>query len=483
MRWPPPFRKIARGLGFRLTAGYIIFFTILLILIGVMFRRMLVGIQEDQFQEVIEGDWTALKQYLQVTNGKVTWTYDPKNPREAFTLERLKRVFLLTDEEGHVLEASAAYRVIGPDPPAEIREALKQRRPVWTIRYDPWGLVYLVRSGMFLESGDRRYYAAVGRSVGLNQALIREFTWQYFISLPVIVLIGGVLGWFLTKRAMRPLQDLVRTSESITGSNLSLRIPLRGAGDELDQLIDTFNRMIRRLESSFQHMRQFTTDVSHELRTPITTVRGQLEVALMTGKREEDLREAIQTALEETERLSNLVKAMLALSQAESGQTTLRKKRLNLSTPAQEILEQFQIPAEEAGVRLVTDLPPGCEVEVDPVQFDRLVSNLVSNAVSYTPAGGEVRLALKPLPGSVKLIVEDTGRGISAEHLPHIFERFYRVPGMDNISGHGMGLGLSFVAWIVKAHGGTIDVTSSVPGGSRFVVTLPRVAAQTDGMA
>ena len=186
---------------------------------------------------------------------------------------------------------------------------------------------------MFSEDGERRYYVALGRQLSLNEALVQRFTLRYFASLPVIVFFGGLLGWLLTKRAMQPLHDVVRTSESITGANLYLRIPVRGAGDELDRLIDTFNRMIERLENAFQQMRQFTTDVSHELRTPITAVRGQLEVALMTARGEEELRDAIQAALEETERLSNLVKAMLALSHAESGQTILRRQRLDLAVP------------------------------------------------------------------------------------------------------------------------------------------------------
>jgi heavy metal sensor kinase len=440
---------------------------------------MLVSIQLAQLREVLDGDWAALRGYLQVSKNGVQWQWDRSDAQEESTVERLKRVFLLTDHEGKIIDISPAYRVIGPDPPAEIKEALRSRSPIWETRYDPSGSAYMVRSGMFSEDGEARYYVALGRPLSLNQALVESFTMRYFATLPVIVFVGGLLGWLLTKRAMQPLHDLVRTSESITGANLSLRIPLRGAGDELDRLIDTFNRMIGRLENSFQQMRQFTTDVSHELRTPITAVRGQLEVALMTARREEELRDAIQAALEETERLSNLVRAMLALSHAESGQTMLRKKRQDLSVLAGDVLEQFRILAEEAGVRLVTVLPPGCEAEVDQTQFERLVSNLLSNAIKYTPSSGEVRLRLKPEAASVELTVEDTGCGIASEHLPHIFDRFYRVPGADAGSERGLGLGLSFVAWIVSAHGGKIEVSSQPARGSRFVVTLPRASAQS----
>jgi heavy metal sensor kinase len=443
------------------------------------FRNMLVSIQQAQLREGLDGDWAALRGYLQVSQDGVAWRWDRNNAQEEFTVERLKRVFLLTDRNGKVIDMSPAYRVIGPDPPAEIKEVLKLRELVWKTRYDPRGAAYMVRSGMFSEDGQHRYYVALGRSLSLNQALVQRFTLRYFAALPVIVFVGGLLGWLLTKRAMQPLQDLVRTSESITGASLSLRIPLRGAGDEIDRLIDTFNRMIGRLENSFQQMRQFTTDVSHELRTPITAVRGQLEVALMTARSEEELRDAIQAALEESERLSNLVKAMLALSHAESGQTVLRRQQQDLSVLAGDVLEQFHILAEEAGVRLLAVLPPGCEAEIDRTQFERLVSNLLSNAIKYTPSGGEVRLRLTPGAGSVELAVEDTGCGIPPEHLPHIFDRFYRVPGADAGSERGLGLGLSFVAWIVSAHGGKIDVSSQPASGSSFVVTLPRAVVQS----
>jgi heavy metal sensor kinase len=464
-------------LGFRLTAGYVLFFAVLLFLVGFGFRGMLVSIQENQLRDVLEEDWIALRSFFRATPGGYRWEYDPDDAQAVFILERLKRIFLLADGDGHVLELSPGYRVIGPEQPPEIRRMLDDGGPVWIVRSDPWGTGYMVRSGLFLNDGKRRYYVAIGRSQALHQGVVRQFTVQYFTVLPILLLIGGALGWLLIKRLMRPLQEVVRTSEAVTGDNLSLRIPLRGAGDELDRLSDTFNRMIERLEASFRQMRQFTADVSHELRTPITAVRGQLEVALLTSRSEQGLREAILAALDETERLANLVKAMLSLSQAESGQTVLHKRRQDLSALVLEVLDQFHFSAEEAGLRVVTSLPERCEAEVDRIQFDRLVSNLLSNALTHTPAGGEVRLSLQQDAAKVQLVVADTGRGIPAEHLPRIFDRFYRVPGMGSDSFKGMGLGLSFVAWIVRAHGGKIEVSSEVGRGTGFVVTLPRVAS------
>jgi signal transduction histidine kinase len=246
---------------------------------------------------------------------------------------------------------------------------------------------------------------------------------------------------------------------------------LRRAGDELDRLIEAFNHMMTRLNLSFEQVRQFSTDVSHELRTPLTVVRGQLEVALFTATTTEQYREAMVNALEDVDRLSNIVRALLMLSQAETGQLLLQRTQLDFAELLRDQVDQYQIPAEAQGVDLTAELPPTCIIHGDKIQLERLVSNLLGNAIKYTPAGGKVVARLHGEAGSVKFTVEDSGVGISPDHLPHIFDRFYRVPSAD--PEKGLGLGLSFVTWIVKAHEGTITVESEPHKGTRFTVTLP----------
>ena len=284
-----------------------------------------------------------------------------------------------------------------------------------------------------------------------------------------------MVGWIVAGRVLTPVLAVAQAAQRISGSNLSLRIPTREAGDELDYLILTFNRMIERLEASFQQMKQFSADVSHELRTPITAIRGQLEVALFTAKTTDQYREAMFNALQDIDRLSQIVRALLLLSQAESGQLVLQKSRLDLCEVVRDLVEQFQIPAEAAGVHLTADLAPNCVVEGDRVQIERMITNLLSNALKFTPEGGTVHLAVTPTPEHGELVVEDTGRGIPKEYLPHIFDRFYRVPGSGTAPGpeQGLGLGLSFVAWIVQAHRGTIEVDSTPGKGTRFTIKLP----------
>ena len=492
-------RHLTRGLRFRLTAGYALLFALLLVGIAALFRERLAYSLDSEAHAILEQEWAAMKGYLRIERAPVkgraalhappvwhyVWEFDKNDPDEDFIVERLRRVYLLTDAAGSVMEVSTIYQSIGIDPPREIEAALRSGQPVWKVRRSSHGTPYLIRGGVvYAAAGDEGhhhpFYVAEGRAMEENEKILKSYTWIYAGLIPFSLLCGCILGWLLTGRALLPVTEVARAAQTISGSNLSLRIPTRAAGDELDYLIETFNSMIERLESSFQQIRQFSTDVSHELRTPITAIRGQLEVALFTAKTVEQYRDAVLNSLQDIERLSQIVRALLLLSQAESGQLALQKARLDLTSVVRDIVEQFQIPAEGARVELSADLPPECPAEMDRVQIERMLSNLLSNAMKFTPAGGRVHVALRRLPEAVEIEVEDTGCGIPEEHIPHIFERFYRVPAQTTCTNPepGLGLGLSFVAWIAKAHGGVIRV-DSVPGeGSRFTVSLPAAAAE-----
>jgi len=486
-------RHLTRSLRFRLTAGYALLFALLLVGTAALFRERLAYTLNSEAHDLLEQEWAAMKGYLHVervpTRGhaaehepcgpyKAKWEYDKNDPDEDFAVERLRRVYVLADAKGCVMQFSTIYESIGIEQPKEIEAAIRGGQPVWKRRLSPHGTPYLIRAGVVFEDNPHSpFYVAVGRPMDENDKILQRYTWMYAGLIPFSLLCGCLLGWFLTGRALRPVMQVAQTAQRITGSNLSLRIPTRAAGDELDYLILTFNRMIERLESSFQQIRQFSTDVSHELRTPITAIRGQLEVALFTAK----TIDATLNSLQDIERLSQIVRALLLLSQAESGQLALQKTRLDLASVVRDIVDQFQIPAEGAHVELSCDLPPECATEVDRVQIERMLSNLLSNALKFTPAGGRVHVALRNLPEAIDIEVEDTGCGIPEEHIPHIFERFYRVPAQETCATPepGLGLGLSFVAWIAKAHGGTIRVDSAPGKGARFTVSLPAAVAQS----
>ena len=460
-----------RGLRFRLAFSYVAFFAVLVVALGFVFRQTLATILRAQSEDLLEEEWGAAKGYFEFKDTGPTWAYDETDPDEDFLVKRLQHVYMLADSQGHKLQYSTIYESLGFDSPDEIGRILRSGTKSLRVRTDSDGTPYLVRAGPFYGPKRQVYYLAIGRSIADNRKILDGFTRNYLFVVPAVVVFSGLLGWFMAGRALAPVNWVADTAQHITHSNLDMQIPLRGAGDELDRLVEAFNRMMARLNFSFEQIRQFSTDVSHELRTPLTIVRGQLEVALFTATTAEQYREAMANALEDVDRLTNIVRALLMLSQAESGQLALHKTEIEFAEVVRDQVDQFQIPAEDQDVHLSAELPASCRIQADRIQIERLISNLLSNAVKYTPRGGEVRVRLDRTGDEARLIVEDTGVGISQENVPHIFDRFYRVPSAD--PEKGLGLGLSFVAWIVKAHGGTIGVESALDRGTRFTVSLP----------
>lgn len=480
----PERRNITRGLRFTLTAVYTIVFTLLLVAVSLFFRHDLASNLEKQAHEDIDQNWAIVKAYLRIVNDKgqnnyhPVWIFDSDDPEEAEAVAAVKKVYLIADAQGHVMDASTDDKTLGLANSNEIRAVLQSPGAIYREGTDEDGIPYLIRAGYVTGENDpgKKFYVAIGTSLAGSHKLLSSFTWHAAELLPLVILAGIVIGWIFAGRALTPVLEIAETAQRISGSNLSLRIPVRGAGDELDRLIETFNQMIERIEVNFNQVRQFSTDVSHELRTPITIVRGQLEVALFTAETVEQYRDAIVNCVSDIERLSQIVRALLLLSQAESGQVVLQKQALDLVEIAEGIVDQFQIPAEGAEVtlRFVANVPH-CTGEFDRVQVERMLSNLLSNAVKFTPPGGEVRVSLDRRENEVEIRVQDTGEGISPEHLPHIFDRFYRVRGAGEQASpeKGLGLGLSFVAWIVRVHGGTVDVQSQPGKGTTFIVRLP----------
>ncbi len=507
-------RRLTRGLRFRLTATYAILFTLLLVGVTALLRARLAVTINDQARVVLDQEWATMKGYVRIEvnprdkRPEVIWYYDREDNEESRSALNIQRLYMIADSQGRIMRdyvtqaptISAAFADMAEtaaEMQSKVAQALAGARPngepkeFWAIRKNSRGEQFLIRSGLVFEDPPRQpprpnlkqeqhrsaFYVALASPMRNYDSILRRFTWLFAAVIPGALLIGSALGWVLSGRALSPVRAVAQTAQRISGSNLNLRIPTRDAGDEMDYLILTFNRMIERLDASFSQIRQFSTDVSHELRTPSTAIRGQLEVALFTAQTAEQYREAVINALQDIDRLSQIVRALLLLSQAESGQVVLQKAWLDFSQVAREIVDQFQIPAEAAGVQLTSEIPEKCRAEVDRVQIERLITNLLSNAIKVTPPGGSVKVRLTETEphGGIELVVEDTGRGISPEHLPHIFDRFYRVSSAGTAPGpdQGLGLGLSFVAWIAKAHGGKVRVESELGQGTRFYVNLP----------
>jgi heavy metal sensor kinase len=470
---------------------------------AVVFRARLASELSNSADTALNEQWAAIKgAYLRIERNidvgnqyAANWYYDADDHDETTQVLKLKEVYLVADENGnpipevipdsdsHPPSVSTTYDDLGRQSPAEIRKyvasARKQAKAplLWTERWSSKGEPFWLRSGLIWDEKHQvPFYVSIGVSLAKNQQILREYTWAAFVMvIPSALILASLLGWIMAGRTLTPVREVAQAAQRVSGSNLSLRIPMRESGDELDYLILTFNRMTERLEASFLQMKQFSTDVSHELRTPITAIRGQLEVALFTAKTTDQYREAMFNALQDIDRLSQIVRALLLLSQAESGQLVLQKMRLDLGEMVRDLVDQFQIPAEAAQVHLTSEIEGDCSVAVDRVQIERMITNLLSNAFKFTPEGGAVRVRVQRNDDRVEIVVEDTGCGIPPEHVPHIFDRFYRVTGSGTAptAEQGLGLGLSFVAWIAKAHGGAVHVDSTPGKGTRFTILLP----------
>jgi two-component system, OmpR family, sensor kinase len=317
---------------------------------------------------------------------------------------------------------------------------------------------------------------------GVDEALQRAGVLLLVLT-PTVFVVAVIGGWLLVARALRRVDRLTRTALEIQGSNLQARIQHAGPDDEIGRLARAFDQMISRLERSFEQIRQFSADASHELKTPLTAIRGEAEVALMGELSPEEYRRAIRSILESSERMSEVVESLLLLARADSGQNLVRGEPVELGSVLLEAVESLETLARRQEVALEVAEVEDLTVPGDTLWLTQVITNLVSNGIKYTPAGGRVTVSLREAEGRAELAVHDTGIGIPEEHLPRIFDRFYRVDHGRARAAGGTGLGLSITRWAVEAHGGEISVESHAGRGSTFRVLLPLLAkdAATDG--
>jgi two-component system, OmpR family, heavy metal sensor histidine kinase CusS len=321
------------------------------------------------------------------------------------------------------------------------------------------------------HSGSGDLSLEIGISLEETEATLAAFD-QLVAGGAVVFLILAVAGGiFLSRQALRPVADSIRAARRLDPANLSERLPRTGADDELDELAGTINGLLDRLGAYHTQITRFTADASHELRSPLGAMRAAVEVALQKPREAEEYRSVLASLGEQCERLTSLVNGLLLLARADAGEVLLRRETVDLAALACEVGEMFDPLAEEKGIQLITHARSPVTVAGDASRLRQLVTNLLDNAIRFTEPGGSVTLWVDGIADRAMVRVKDTGIGIPAMRLPHIFERFYQADAAR--SSEGCGLGLSICRWIVNAHGGTIEARNGEVNGAEFTVRLP----------
>jgi heavy metal sensor kinase len=326
-----------------------------------------------------------------------------------------------------------------------------------------------------LSSDQTLGYAAVAEPLSVIADGLSELRRDLFAGVLLVLLLASAGGYFLARKSLAPVASMNIQTQRISAENLSARLDVTNPRDELGHLATTINDLLTRLENAFKEQQRFIADASHELRTPLAVLRGETEVALGKERTVEEYQQSLSLIQDEAERLSRIVEDLFILArQPINTRAALNKERVSLNDAVRDCARAAQVLAFRKGVRLKLESDsPSIALNGDEDLIKRMLLNLLDNAVKYTPAGGEISLALVRQNGNAEIVVRDTGIGIPAEAQPRVFDRFYRVDKARARTMGGAGLGLSIAQWIVEVHGGSINLASTPGHGSTFTIVLP----------
>lgn len=453
-----------------LTLIYTALVAVLLTGVGVGVHQLLVRQVDRDATTTVEEMARALHGYVHVREGMPVIAYAAHDTDAMAFVEEATRFYQIFDgTTRQLLVQSRGFEAAGLDyTPSEVAEFAEQRgafdvmtdrgrvRIVTTVVSPEPGVTYLLQVGLSLDQTDR--------SIATFE---RRLVWGLGFGLAASALVGR----WMAGRALAPLMHLARESRTIDVRTLDRRLSLRGAGDELDEVADAFNQALDRLERAVADMRQFSAALAHELRTPLAILRGEAELALSKARTQE-LRTPLQTQLEEFDRLQGLITQLLTLARAESGQIHISREAVDLSALTSSTVEQLEPVAEARGVALTCSAVPGAHVTGDAGWLERLVLIVLDNAIKFTEAGGSVVAEVTHELAQARLVIRDTGPGMSEEALVHAFEPFYRADPSRSRQQTGAGLGLALAKWIVDRHQGTIEIASRPGAGTTVTVRL-----------
>jgi len=414
---------------------------------------------------------TGLHGYLQFGSGAPSVAYNMRDADQATFVHEATRYYQIYDaDDGRMLVESQGVEPLGLHlTPAKVREYVQNPKP-----YDiltPYGRMRFSNSLMAPVSGGR-YLLQVGESLDpIDDALrsyLRLLMWSALPTLAVVAL----AVWWMARRAIAPLTALAADAGRVSIATLNHRLATRGSGDQLDKVADAFNDTLSRLEGAVGDMRQFSSALAHELRTPLTALRGELELSLFSRSADAELKTRVASQIEEIDRLTRLINQLLTLARAESGEIPLARDVVDLAALVRSVTEQLEPIARAKELDLLCRASERVVVVGDRGWLERCLLNLLDNALKYTPQGGKVQVLVARKGHEAMVKVSDTGIGMSADVIPHVFERFYRGDPARSSSIEGAGLGLSLVKCIVDRHSGRIGVRSSVGHGSMFSIML-----------
>jgi len=467
--------KTTFSLRTRLTIYYTLVFGLLLTaLAAVSYRVLAQQLDSDATASLVEMT-NGLHGYLHFESGSPQIVFDSTDPEEAAFVQRATRFYQIYDATtGAQLAQSDAIAPLGlAFTPAEVKSFRDQPR-LHDVQTD-YGRIRLTNSVITGDTPSQVFLLQVGASLAGSDGALRRFLELLLWGMPAGLLIAVVVGRWMAGVALAPLERFAAAARTIDANNLRQRLPVRGAGDELDEVANAFNDTLARVEDAVGEMRQFSTALAHELRTPIAALRGEIELTAMRPGTTQDQRETAASQLEELDRLKKLIDQLLTLARAESGQIPLARDRVELAPLVEEVVEQLEPVAQARELTLTAEVAAHPAVVGDASWIERLLLNLLDNAFKFTPAGGTVTVRLSEAAGRAVLEVHDTGIGMTPDVLSHVFERFYRGDPARAAGGFGVGLGLSLVKWIVDRHNGEVTAAGAPGAGARFTVTLEAV--------
>lgn len=321
--------------------------------------------------------------------------------------------------------------------------------------------------------GNLLYIVQVGTSMESVGETLQRFLVLLVVAIPIALAVSLAGGWFLAGRALRPVDKITLAAQRIAAGDLSQRLSMPAAHDEIGRLAATFNNMIGRLDTSFRQIRQFTSDASHELRTPLTVMKGETDLVLRRPRLLDDYKSVLESNLEEIDRMTRIVDELLFLSRADMGEVRVESLPVAMESLVEDIHRQAKLLAQDRNIEVLLGTVMPVVVQGDDLRLRELLLNLVENAMKYSHPGGKVEISLLNDGREARLSVTDYGIGIAPADHKKIFQRFFRTDVARGHTKKGTGLGLAICAWIAELHKGRIEVKSDLGQGSAFTVVLP----------